>query len=142
GDVGTVNAVFTVRLLAGGGQTVTVNYGTADGSAIAGKDYVATSGTLTFNPGDTMKTITVPVNGDRTDEDDEYFSVNLSGATNAAVYDSSGTGTILDNDPPPSITIADASIREGDRGTKTLVFTVTLSAASDKWVYVNFATAN
>src|SRR5262249_49911015 len=50
GDAGTVNAVFTVHLVAENGQTVTVQYSTADGSAIAGKDYVATSGTLTFGP--------------------------------------------------------------------------------------------
>ena len=97
GDSGTVNAVFTVRLLAGGGQTVTVNYGTANGTAIAGKDYVATSGQLTFGPTDTTKTITVLVNGDRTDEDDEYFVVNLSGATNAGRATSSTIAGTLGN---------------------------------------------
>src|SRR5207248_6369987 len=56
--------------------------------------------------------------------------------------DSQGVGTILDNDPPPSIIIRDASVREGNSGTTLMVFTVTLSAPSEKWVYVNFATAN
>lgn len=143
GDSGTVNAVFTVRLLAGGNQTVTVHYSTADGTAIAGKDYVATSGTLTFAPGDTTQTITVLVKGDLTDEYDESFSVTLSNATNANIDDPYATGTILDNDPPPTLSINDVSIREGGRkSTKVMVFTVTLSAPSEKWVYVNFATAD
>jgi hypothetical protein len=85
----------------------------------------------------------IAVKGDLIDEFDENFYVNLSGATNnAVIYDSQGVGTILDNDPPPSITIGDASIVEGNRGTKVLTFTVKLSAVSEKWVYVNFATAN
>jgi hypothetical protein len=143
GDTGTVNAAFTVRLLAGGNQTITVNYSTADGSAVAGKDYVAKTGQLTFGPGDTTMTIMIAVKGDLIDEFDENFYVNLSGASsNAVIYDSQGVGTILDNDPPPSLTIGDASVLEGNRGTKVLTFTVKLSAASEKWVYVNFATAN
>jgi hypothetical protein len=142
GDAGTAAAVFTVRLVAGGSQTVTVGYGTADGTAVAGRDYAATSGVLTFTPGVTVQTITVPVNGDLTDEYDESFFVNLSGAANADVYDGQGAATVLDNDPPPSISINNASVREGRRGTTVLVFTVTLSAPSEKVVRVNFATAD
>ncbi|MGH2651226.1 MAG: matrixin family metalloprotease, partial [Actinomycetota bacterium] len=64
GNAGTVNAVFTVSLSASSGQTVTVNFATADGTAVAGSDYVATSGVLTFNAGETSKSVTVVVNGD------------------------------------------------------------------------------
>ena len=59
GDSGTSNFVFTVSLSTATEQTVSVNYSTANNTATAGSDYVATSGTLTFNPGDTTKTITV-----------------------------------------------------------------------------------
>lgn len=74
---GTVNAVFTVTM---GADTVvrTIQYATENGTATAGSDYVATSGTLTFQPGQTKKTISVPVKADIALEDDEYFEVVLS----------------------------------------------------------------
>ena len=80
GNSGTVNATFTVSLSTASGQTVTVNYATADGTAVAPADYTAGSGTLTFNPGVTTQTLTVPVNGDTLSEANETFFVNLSGA--------------------------------------------------------------
>jgi hypothetical protein len=77
---------------------VTVNYATANGTATAGSDYNATSGTLTFAPGVTTQTITVQVRGDTTPEANETFAVNLSGASNATIADSQGVGTIINND--------------------------------------------
>ncbi len=94
----TTNALFTVRLSAASQATVTVNYATANGSAKAPADYTATSGTLTFAPGETTKTIAVPIRGDRRDERNEVFFVNLSGASNATISDAQGLGTIIDND--------------------------------------------
>ena len=79
GNSGTVNAAFTVSLSAASGQTVTVNYATANGTAVAPGDYTAASGTLTFTPGVTTQTLTVPVNGDTLNEPNETFFVNLSG---------------------------------------------------------------
>ena len=73
GNAGTVTADFVVTLSTASTQTVTVNFATADGSATAGSDYVAQSGSLTFNAGDTAKTISVVVNGDTVDEGDETF---------------------------------------------------------------------
>jgi hypothetical protein len=67
GNSGTSNATFTVRLTDQSAQTVTVNYATADGTATAGADYQPASGTLTFAPGETSKTVTVLVNGDIVD---------------------------------------------------------------------------
>src|SRR5207248_2979149 len=97
GNSGTVNAVFTVSLSAASPQTVTVSCSTANctvNPATSGSDYVAISATtLTFNPGETSKQITVVVNGDTTDEADETFFVNLSGASNATISDSQGVGT-------------------------------------------------
>ena len=71
-------------------ETVTVAYATANGTATAGSDYQAASGTLTFAAGETSKTITVLVNGDRLAESNETFFVNLSGPTNAIIADGQG----------------------------------------------------
>jgi hypothetical protein len=100
GNSGTVNAVFTVTLSAQSGQTVTVSYATANGTATAPSDYQAQSNTLTFAPGETTKTVTVLVNGDTASETDETFFVNLTGATNASVSDNQGLGTIISDDSP------------------------------------------
>ncbi len=142
GDAGSVNAVFTVRLSSASTRAVTVNFATGDSGATAGLDYSAASGTLTFAPGVTEMTISVPVLGDVLDEYDEQFVVTLSGAANAEISVAQAIATILDNDPPPTISIADASILEGDRGTKTMTFTVRLSTSSGKSISVDYATAD
>ena len=99
GNAGTTNATFTVSLSASSSQQVTVNFATADDTAIQPGDYTSSSGTLTFASGETTKSITVSVNGDTADEADERFFVNLSGATNATISDGQGVGTITDDDP-------------------------------------------
>jgi Calx-beta domain len=103
---GTTSAVFTVTLSMASTQAITVNYATADGTGTTGGDYQAASGTLTFNPGDISKTITVLVNGDAAFDPAETFFVNLSNAVssagNTAIAKSQGTGTIVNNNPPPS----------------------------------------
>jgi hypothetical protein len=145
GDSGTVAAVFTVTRsgedLSG---TATVNYSTANGDALAGSDYVAKSGTLTFAPGVATMTITILVNGDLIDEYDQSFYVNLSAASGAVIADGQGVGTIVDDDPPPTITITPkVSAREGNNNSTTWFnFVVTLSAPSEKYISVSFATAN
>jgi uncharacterized repeat protein (TIGR01451 family) len=98
GNSGTTAFNFTVTLSAASGQTVTVSYATANGTATSPGDYQATSGVLTFNSGETTKTITVLVNGDGTAETDETFFVNLSNAAGAAISDNQGQGTILSDD--------------------------------------------
>ena len=81
-------------------NTVSVNYATANGTARSGsnRDYIATSGTLRFTPGQLTKTVSVRINNDTTVESSETFTVRLSNATNATLADSSGLGTIVDND--------------------------------------------
>jgi ELWxxDGT repeat protein len=138
----TANAVFTVTLSAASGKTVSVNFDTADGTATAPADYTTTSGTISFAPGQTSKTISVPVIGDSLDEAAETFLVNLSGEANASIADGQGKGTITDNDATPSLRINDVTIAEGNVGTITATFTVTLSAASGQTVTVNYASAN
>ena len=143
GNAGTVNAVFTVSLSTGSGQVVTVNYATADGAATtADNDYVAASGQLTFQPGETGKPVTVVVNGDVIYEPDETFVVNLSNAVNAGISDPQGTGTITNDDAPPSLTINDVTVTEGNTGTVNAVFTVSLTGASSQVVTVDYATAD
>ncbi|HEY9882154.1 MAG TPA: glycoside hydrolase family 9 protein [Thermosynechococcaceae cyanobacterium] len=100
GNSGLANAVFTVNLATASTQTITVNYATANDTAIAGTDYTAKASTLTFAPGQTTQTISVPVIGDTVSEATETFKVNLSNATNATIARSQGSGTILDNDAP------------------------------------------
>ena len=141
GNTGTVAATFTVTLSAASTQTITVDYATADGTATAGSDYQAASGTLTFAPGETSKTITVLVNGDRLAEPNETFFVNLSSPTNATIADGQGVGTIVDDEP--RISISDVSKKEGKKNQTTLfTFTVTLSAAYDQPVTMSFRTVN
>lgn len=98
GNNGTTNFTFEVSLTLAVAQTVTVQFATADGTATAGSDYNSASGTLTFAPGEAVKTITVQVNGDTAFEPDETFFVNLSNPVNAAISDGQGLGTILDNE--------------------------------------------
>ena len=80
---------------------VTVNYATANGSALAGSDYTAVPlMPLTFSAGQTSKTVVVNVTGDITSELNETFVVNLSGAVGATIFDGQGLGTILNDDAP------------------------------------------
>ncbi len=100
GDSGTSTLNFTVTLSAASNLTVTANFATADNSASAGVDYQAASGGLTFNPGETTKTVSVTLVGDTTNEADETFFLNISAPTNATISDSQGVGTILNDDAP------------------------------------------
>jgi hypothetical protein len=142
GNSGTRNANFSVILSRASGQDVTVRYATADASAVAPGDYASTSGVVTIPAGSTSRTITVPVRGDRLDEFDETFTLNLSSPTGATVSDGRGVGTIVDDDAAPSLTVGDVRVREGNAGTSTATFVVSLSAISAKTVTVRYATAN
>ena len=143
GDSGTASLEFTVSLSAASGRQVTVGYADAGtGTATSGTDYTAISaGTLTFAAGETAKTLTVSVTGDTTDEPDETVVVSLSGAANAAISTASGTGTITDDDAAPSLSIDSPRVGEGDSGTASLEFTVSLGAASGRQVTVGYADA-
>jgi Calx-beta domain-containing protein len=114
---------------------------TGDNSAVASNDYQATSGTLTFEPGETSEIVRVLVNGDRVPEPNETFVVNLSGATNAVITGGQGVDTIVDDEP--HISISDVSKKEGRKNQTTLfTFTVTLSAACDQAVTISFRTVD
>ena len=136
---GAGTATFTVTLSAASGQTVSVNYASSNGTATAGSDYTAVTGTLNFAAGDLTKTITVPITDDSLAEGPENFSITLSTPSNATLGTAVGTGTIVDNDGAPSLSIDNVSVNEG-AGTAT--FTVTLSAVSAQAISVDYVSSN
>ena len=130
---------FVVSLSRADTQNVTVDYATVSSSAVGGSDYTPISGTLTFAPGETSKTVSVTVLDDALDENDEVCILQLSNATNATIADSQASGTITDNDPMPSVSIGSAS---GNESSGSLSFAVSLSAVSGRSVTVNYSTAD
>jgi hypothetical protein len=148
GNLGALTPlVFTVTLSQVFTGVVRVDYATADGSATAGVDYTAASGTLSFLPGETSKQVTVLVTGDLDVEPDETFTVNLSNSKDASISDGQATGTIVNDDgggppPTPSVSISDVSVNEGNSGTTAFAFSLSLSAASAQTVTVDYATAD
>jgi Calx-beta domain/FG-GAP-like repeat/Bacterial Ig domain/TLD len=144
GDAGTTDAVFTVSLVNPLTQTVTVNFATANGSAQAGIDYVAASGTLTFLAGGAAsQTISVVINGDTVFEPNETFFIFLTSATNAVIADAQGVGTIINDEIVGAFSIADASLVEGNAGTTGMLFTVRREGAlADQSSTVSFNTVN
>ncbi len=147
---GTTEAVFTVTLQnpmtppAFEGGTITVDYASMDGSALAGIDYTAVSGTLTFTgmPGET-RTISVPITREDIFEADESFSVMLSFPFGATIADDSGAGTILNDDGFPVPSVADIALLEGSGGGFTAFnFTVTLSNPSSTPATFLYTTVN
>ena len=97
---------FAVTLVPARTAAVTVEYATADGTATAGSDYTATSGTLTFAAGETQKTVSVPVLDDDTDEGSETLTLRLSNAQGANIADGEATGTITNSDAIPKAWLA------------------------------------
>lgn len=136
GNAGTINANFTVSLSAASGQSVAMNYATADGTATQPADYTNTPGSLIFTPGQTTRTITVPVIGETVPEANETFFVNLSGATNATISDNQGVGTITNDDVP--VTISPASLPNGAVST---AYSQTLSGSGGTGPYSFSVTA-
>ena len=122
-------------------QETTVDYSTADATALAGLDYASTAGTLTFLPGESLvQSITVPIVADADDEADEAVLINLSGATHAVIDDGQAVLTISDD--LPLIHVDDVSVIEGDSGTINAAFTVSLDTISPHSVSVDYATAD
>ena len=131
-------AVFTVTLVPASNHVVTVTYSTVDGTAVADADFTPTSGTLTFNPNQTTKTIRVPILRDTVHEPSETFTVELSNPGGSTLADPIGVGTIR-ADPAPSLRIGDATpVAEGDEA----VFTVTLTPPNEQVVTVDYTTTD
>jgi hypothetical protein len=140
GNSGTKQATFVVALSATSAQTVTASYATSNGTATSGSDYAATSGALTFTPGQVEKSVVVLVNGDTVDEAQETFFLDISNVQNATVASSRGTGFINDDDGP-TISIKDASVTEGNSGLKVATFTLTLTGPSVEAIAIRAITS-
>lgn len=143
---GSISVRVTVRLSTPPISPVTVHYATADGSARALSDYTAVSGTLTFAPGTTARTLWVTVKSDGLSEITESFALNLSTPTNATLADAQGIVTIL-NAPaaltPPQLSIDDDTIREATPTSAVSArVMVRLSAPVAQPVTVQYATAD
>jgi hypothetical protein len=140
GNSGTANAVFTISLSAPTGNTVTVNYATADGTASLSNDYLSIFSTpLTFFPGETSKTVTVQVRGDTTIEPNETYFVNLSNPTNATIGNGQGTGTIVNDDASFQFSAANFTVTEG---AANATITVTMNGGLANTATVDFATSD
>ena len=124
GNTGTVNANFTVTLSPTATGPVTVNWATANGTAVAPSDFIAGSGSLSFAAGESTKTVTVLVNGDTSPEGTENFFVNLSGASGALLLDDQGQGTITTDETPPPLVCPPGTVMPG------AAFDVTMFAGS------------
>ena len=132
---------MSIRLSNPSSLPVSVDYATADDTATGGSDYVAATGTVSFNPGETQKNITLTVKADVVDEALENFFVNLSNPVNATIIDGQAFCQIVDNDGP-AISVNDISVVEGQSGGTSANFTLSLSAPSPQSVGVRVSTAN
>ena len=130
GDAGTVNAVFDITLSEPLGVDVSADVETTEASAEAPEDYADTEETVTFTAGTVSQQVSVPVNGDVDSEFDEVFFLDRSNVTGPPGTDEGNeytVATIVNDDvPPPALSIADSTLTEGNSGTSSMPFTVTL----------------
>ncbi|MBT5531508.1 hypothetical protein HOK31_00520, partial [Candidatus Poribacteria bacterium] len=138
GDADSTTADFTVSLTAASDASVTVDYGTAADTAVSSVDYTAAFDTVTFDAGSVSQVVSITVHGDLTFELDDTFFVDLSAASGAVLEDAQGIATITNDDPIPTLTIADVAVAEGDLAT----LAVTMSNASDLTTTVAYASAD
>ena len=142
---GTAQAAFTVTLSKASTTPVTVGYATTNGTATAGSDFTATTGTLTFAPGVVSQQINVPILADTVVEPSETFTVTLSKPSGATIAGATATGTITDSNTvaaAPTVSIADLAVTEGNGAHAHFMFTATLDKASATPVSVSYATSN
>ena len=143
GNGGTTNARFTISLSFPSSQLVEVDWIAKDGTAtLADSDFQAASGRASFPPGTTAVSVDVPVVGDLKLEPNETFTVDLSNPLLGVIADAQGQGTILDDDAVPRMSIDDVRIVEGNAGSSTATFTVTLSNPSGAMVTASWDTSD
>jgi|GEM_PF-798568 len=135
-------ATITATLNTSSELPVTVSYATSNGTATAGSDYTHLSSALTFSPGETSKSFTIPITVDTLDENNESVNLALSSPTNATLgTPNSATLTIIDDDAPPSVQLNNATVRVNE-GNDTAPINVTLSQPSGLSITVAYATSN
>lgn len=134
-------AIFVVTLSNPAQQPVTADYATADGTALAGADYLPISGVLTIPPGSVTGNVSVNIVDDGLDENDETFFMNFTNVVGAKLVDGQGQATILDDDPLPALSVADVTVTEGNSGTAPAGTALALSPVSGRDVQVDWAHA-
>ncbi|MEM9642911.1 MAG: Calx-beta domain-containing protein [Pseudomonadota bacterium] len=144
GDSGSQRAVFEIQLSEPPLSAITLNYRTINGSAVAGQDYTAKSGTISFAAGQTKAYVSVLVSGDRDVEVSEYFSLAVTpkAVIASGAIDAVGEATIMDDDSPdaqPVLNITGYSAVEG-ASSASIEYIVTLSAPATQQVSVDYAT--
>ena len=141
GDSGVQEIAVLLSLNDTRDYPVTVDFATADHTAIAPGDYESASGTITFAPGEQIQSILLRINGDTVPEPNEAFFIYLSNPTNAEIGDGQGEVFIENDDQPfPSVFVGNVSTLEGDSGAQQIAITVSLSETRDYPVTVDFAT--
>ncbi|MGI9213258.1 MAG: Calx-beta domain-containing protein, partial [Methylococcaceae bacterium] len=150
GNSGTTQIQAMVSLSAAATETVTVQYTTLDGTALADSDYTSTQGTLTFNPGEKTKPITLNIKGDTLSEGDEFLQLLISNPSGATLDPTASLAriTLTDDDAQdpaqpqalPTLSLTDATVTEGQSVASFATLTVTLSTASSQPVTVNYST--
>jgi hypothetical protein len=144
GKSGTRTVTFVIAMSRTSLTPITVDYKTLDGTAKSTSDYTTKTGTATIPAGATSATVAVSVKGDSTVEPDEKFTLKIQHPTGGATIDRVGaTATILNDDPPKSgvrMGIGDAAIFEGDAGSRSMRFTVSLSEPTTQTVTAHYAT--
>jgi hypothetical protein len=131
---GTVSLTVTRSGFTGG--TASLTYGLTAGTATAGTDFTATGGTVNFIDGATTATISVPVSADSTVELDETFTATISAPSVGVITTAAATGTIT-NDDSAVVSLAGSTVVEGDSGTASLSFTVSMTNPVDTEVTVD-----
>ena len=135
---GTTTADFAVSLVQGSQQTITVDYATSDGTAAQPTDYASTNGTLTFNPGVTQQTISVPIpSGPPGLTPTRAFTLSLANSVNANLGTAIGTATIQQG---PTLTVGDVSVARPTVGNAIATFPITLDRAAASTISLNYAT--
>jgi hypothetical protein len=146
GTGGTKASKLTARLSTASGRALQVRYTTQDVTATAGVDYLQASDVITFAPGETAKELTIPVATDDAVEEDETFILGFAYTVGDGPSIRPATVTVVDDDlnagNTPTLSIGDATVREGDSGSKDAVFTVRLDAPLARKVTVRYATRN
>lgn len=133
---------FSATLSEGSSTDVSVDYSTADSSALAGEDYEAMSGTLVIPAGETEGVIEVPMNGDYSLEPDESFTVNLSNPVEVSLSTVSVIGTILNDDNPEGWVVGHAGRLEGNSGDQKLIVYIGLNSIPTETVSVDYSTVD
>lgn len=137
-------AELVIKRLNGAVGTASVSFATANGTALAGSDYNATNGTLTFNDGETLKTVIVPIVNDATLEGPQAFTASLSNPTGGATLANAKVAaiTITDDDPPPGLNISNPSVLEGNSGTTPMTFQLHLAAPAEVPITFQYSTSS